>query len=295
MASTAFDKAMSAAIKRLLYPLVKLLLRQKMPFGAFDDLAKQVYVDVADKEFSLPGRKQSVSRISVVTGLSRKEVKRVRELELASDASVIARYNRAARVVAGWRRDPDFHDSHQQPANLPLESDSGASFASLVKQFSGDMPARAVRDELVNAGTCELIEGNTIRLLSPAYVPTTSDIEKLGILGTDVADLLATIGYNITRNNQPPRFQRKVCYDNLPSDAAAAFQEFANQRAQSLLEEFDQWLAARDRDTGSPVSVNDAGGDGDDRLRAGFGIYYFEAEHQEADAADAATDGRKTS
>src|SRR5699024_175288 len=104
VASDAFDKAMSAAIKRLLYPLVKLLLRRKMPFGAFSDLAKQVYVDVADKEFSLEGRKQTVSRISVLTGLSRKEVKRVRELELAEDATVIARYNRAARVVAGWRR-----------------------------------------------------------------------------------------------------------------------------------------------------------------------------------------------
>ena len=82
--------AISAAIKRLLYPLVRVLLRQGMPYGAFSDLAKRVYVDVAMQEFGIPGRKQSISRVSIMTGLTRKEVRRIQGLETTDDAAAIA-------------------------------------------------------------------------------------------------------------------------------------------------------------------------------------------------------------
>jgi hypothetical protein len=260
--------AISAAINRLLYPLVRILLRQGMPFGAFSDLAKRVYVDVAQQEFGIPGRKQSISRVSIITGLTRKEVRRVQGLSAADDAAAIAQYNRAARVISGWRRDPQFIDAQGNPSELPLEGE-GVTFAGLVKRFSGDVPARAIRDELVRVGAAEITATGAIRLQARAYVPSDSETEKVGILGTDVADLLTTITHNIARDVPEPYFQRKVVYDNLPVEAMTELKPLVNQKAQELLEEFDRWLAARDRDANSDVK-------GHGRQRAGIGIYYFE-------------------
>ncbi|HEY6072929.1 MAG TPA: DUF6502 family protein, partial [Anaerolineales bacterium] len=73
-------QALSAAITSLLRPLVRILLRNGIPYGAFADLSKRVYVEIATQEFAIAGRKQSKSRVSILTGLSRKEVLRVKRL-----------------------------------------------------------------------------------------------------------------------------------------------------------------------------------------------------------------------
>ena len=108
--STKHLKALSTAAIRLLRPLVRILIRNGVSYGTFADLAKWLYVDVATKEFGIKGRKQSTSRVSVITGLSRKEVMRVRQLERPDDRATTEGYNRAARVIAGWRRESDFLD-----------------------------------------------------------------------------------------------------------------------------------------------------------------------------------------
>jgi len=267
--------AISAAVNRLLYPLVRVLLRQSMPYGAFSDLAKRVYVDVAGQEFGIPGRKQTISRVSIMTGLTRKEVRRIQSLPTADDADAIAHYNRAARVISGWRRDPRFTDAAGEPIDLPPEGEAG-SFADLVKRFSGDVPVRAIRDELLRVGAAEITDTGYLRLRVRAYVPSGSEIEKVSILGIDVADLLTTITHNITTGDADPSFQRKVAYDNLPTEAVGEFKVIVNRKAQELLEEFDRWLAARDRDVNPQL-------EGSGRQRAGLGIYYFETDMGQED------------
>ena len=113
--------AIYAAILRVLRPLIRLLLRHGVPFGTFSDLAKRVYVEVALEEFGIPGRKQTHSRVSILTGLSRKEVLRVTRLDRPDDAETSDRYNRAARVIGGWVRDDRYGDGSGNPAKLPLE------------------------------------------------------------------------------------------------------------------------------------------------------------------------------
>jgi hypothetical protein len=146
-------QALSAAIRKLLRPLVRILLRNHISFGAFSDLAKRVYVEVAIEEFGLPNRKQSVSRVSILTGLSRKEVGRVRQLPIPNDAEAVGRYNRAARVVTGWVRDEFFSDGQANPAVLAVEG-TGSTFAELVRRFSGDAgpggPDELLRNGLVS-------------------------------------------------------------------------------------------------------------------------------------------------
>jgi hypothetical protein len=182
-------KPLSAAVLRLLRPLVRILLRNGVSYSTFSDFVKWVYVDVAGKEFGIEGRKQSASRVSVITGLSRKEVMRVRKLPKPDDSASAERYNRAARVIAAWRRDRNFLDAEGKPAPLPMTG-PGVSFSELVKRFSGDVPVRATLDELIRVGAVERLEDGSVSLLTRTYIPESSDADKLHILGTDVAHLI---------------------------------------------------------------------------------------------------------
>jgi hypothetical protein len=269
-------KPLSAAVLRLFRPLVRILLINGVSYRTFADFAKWVYVDVATKEFGIKGRKQSTSRVSVITGLSRKEVKRVRELPRPDDSASVERYNRAARVIAAWRRESDFLDAEGNPTPLPLEG-PGATFSELVKRFSGDMPSRAVLDELIRVGAVGRLEDDRVCLLVRAYVPESSEADKLHILGTDVGHLISTIDHNLRADPSGLLFQRKVSYDNLPDEVLPEFLELSSIRAQALLEKFDKWLAQRDRDV--TLSVKGTG-----RNRAGLGIYYFEEPYTEEES-----------
>jgi anti-anti-sigma regulatory factor len=236
-------------------------------FQAFSDLAKRAYVESAREDFAIPGRKPTVSRIAVLTGLTRKEIQRLADAEAVSDTLAVERYNRAARVVAGWVRDKDFRNENGKPRALPQEG-SDLSFAELVRRYSGDIPPRAILDELLQVGTVERDDSGCIRLLAHAYIPRRSESDKLAILGTDVSELIDTIDHNLGEAGAR-RFQRKVMYDNLPIEAVEKFHELSAARAQALMEYLDSWLSQHDRDA-NPAS------EGEGRMRAGIGIYYFE-------------------
>lgn len=258
---------------------MRILLRNGVPFAALADMAKQAYVDVAFKEFGIPNRKQTVSRVAVLTGLTRKEVQRLQHSAEQGDHAARAAYNRAARVIAGWVRDPEFADALGEPAVLPLEGD-GASFAELVRRYSGDVPARAILDELLRVGAvaCEA-DDQEVQLLTRSYVPAGDASAKLHILGTDVAELIATIDHNLQSSGPDLRFQRKVSYDNLPVEVIPKLKQLSSERGQALIEDLDAWMAAHDRDATPSVS-------GTGRKHVSVGIYYFEEDVSEEDRND---------
>lgn len=264
-----------AAILKLLRPLVRLALKRGISYKTFVSLAKWVFYDVAKKDFVIKGRKQTHSRISVVTGFSRKEVKRLSEMEPPTTRDQGEQYNRAARVIAGWRRDSDYVDNAGRPVIIPVTG-SGATFETLVKRFSGDMPHRAVLDELTRLGALKLERDNRVRLVQDAFTPTADEAIKFHILGTDVGLLIATIGHNIDPETRKPFFQRKVQYDNLPEEILADFRRMSGQEAQKFLDNMDRYLAINDRDLNPEIK-------GTGRYIAGIGIYYFQKPYDEKD------------
>lgn len=256
-----------AAILKLLRPLVRILLRNNIPYGAFSELVKKTYVDIAEQEFMVGDKKQTKSRIATITGLTRREVVRLMETQFYNNVNLIERYNRAARVVAGWVRDFRFTDKNGEPAELDYDGE-GDTFSRLVFSYSGDVPPRAVLDELINVGVIER-QGKKVRLLSRAYVPAASNDEKLAILGTDVSNLIDTIDHNIYNTQEKPFFQRKVYYDNLPQEVIPKLQALVRDHGQKLIEVLDHWMANYDRDR-NPQST------GTGRVAAGVGVFYFQ-------------------
>ncbi|MBI3596986.1 MAG: hypothetical protein HY203_07540 [Nitrospirae bacterium] len=268
-------KAIYAATLNILRPLIKILLRNHVPFGAFADLAKRVYVDVALEEFGIPGRKPSISRVSILTGLTRKEVGRIKKPPVLENAETLERYNRGARVISGWVRDRAFWNKEGQPLDLLIEGKDG-SFNELVKRYGGDVPSRAVLDELLRAGAVERLADGRVRLITHVFIPYTKEADKIRILGTDVRDLICTIDHNLHSNPSDSFLQRKVSYDNLPTEALPELRGQATQKSQSLLEELDRLMARHDRDLNPSAR-------GTGRKRATIGIFYFEEDSQPHD------------
>ena len=275
-------QAINKALESLLRPLFRLLLRNGISYVAFEELTRRTFVDVSIRDFGIPGRKPSVSRASVLSGLSRKEILRLLSEPPAEPSAEGDSHNRAARVLTGWVRDAEFLGADGAPR--PLDPEGDASFAALVKRYSGDMPARAVLDELMRVGAVQRQPDGRLRIVERAYVPRASTVEKLRILGADVADLIETIDHNVQHGATDPRFQRKVLYPSIPADALPAFRKLSAAQSQALLEKLDRWLAAHDTDTdglpAGPPSADPANNPPADstqpRARVGLGIYYFE-------------------
>lgn len=263
--SGSLHSALAAAILNLLRPLVRILLRNGIPYGAFAELAKKVYTDVAAEDFAEPGKKTTISRISALTGLTRKEAKRLHELQSPQESSSNERYNRAVRVISGWVNDPTYQDASGQPALLP-GGDGPGSFGALVRQYSGDVPTHAMLSVLEAAGSIAQREGG-VQLVRHAYVPGSDPVDKIHILGNDAFELMTTIDHNLTAPVNALRFQRKVSNHAVRADALPAFRLLSSQKAQALLEELDDWLTRHEAEPTADASA---------QQYVSLGIYYFE-------------------
>jgi hypothetical protein len=270
------DRAFTSALYRVFRALARTALRRGLPYDAVAEVAQRAFVDVAQGEFTIPGRKQSASRVSVLTGIHRKEVRRVLASPPEEERDASQWVTCAAAVVAGWRRDARFSDRKGLPVALPFEGDS-PSFAELVRRYGiGDAPARAVLDELERVGAVERTKDRRIKLIATAYVPEVASPTALAILGTDVADLIATIDHNLSSETGKGYFQRKVAYDNLPEEALVAIRARVEKEALGVLEKLDRTISRQDRDSNPKVT-------GTGRKRAMVGIYYYEGDVTEDD------------
>ncbi len=271
--SNSVIRVLTGAAARLMRPLARVFLRYGLTYAAFADVAKRVYVDVARREFTIPGRKQSMSRISALTGLSRKEVARVwQSLDEEPDEGR-EHYNRAAQVMSGWRRDDDFIDSRGRPAALSVDGPE-PSFATLVRRYGSDVPARAIYDELERVGAIKVLKDGRVRLEARALILSDREVDTLEGLGVDVADLVSSVDHNLQSDPAERVFQRKVAYDNLPAEARRRLREVAWRHGQTLLERLDREMAKYDRDVAPKAK-------GGGRHRAVLGVYYFDEDLDE--------------
>jgi hypothetical protein len=261
--------ALQQTIKKLLRPIVRMMLRNGVAYPDLAEWLRRLYVDVAEKEFAVDGRKQTVARIAVLTGLNRKEVKRLREEPLVQ-VRYKAKHNRAQRVISGWMNDADFVDKQGRANHLDI-NDKEKGFPELVKRYSGDIPPRAILDELLRVGVVKKLKGDLLQLKKRGYVPHKSNKEMLEIMAESGADLLETMDHNLKMPTEESRLQLQVAYDNLPLESVEIFRTMNRERAHEFIQGLDQFLAKEDRDANSTS-------EGQGRYRAGMGVYYFEQE-----------------
>ena len=270
----SINHALSLAALRILRPLVRLLIRHGMAYGTFAELSRKAFVDEGFAEILESGKRPTVSSVSALTGLTRKETKRLRETSDVDDELSAQRYSRAIRVVSGWLANPRFHTASGDPAVLPFEGND-SSFSALVREYSGDIPPAAMLSVLETSGTLKMDEQG-VELLARAYVPNDTSIDKINILGTDVAELTSVIGHNIEAGLEDRWFQRKVSNIAVREDALPVFRELSNRKSQELLEEYHAWLSVNEVHEEQPGQ--------DKPWYVAVGIYYFEHEISEGES-----------
>jgi hypothetical protein len=251
---------------KLMRPVIRISLRYGFAYNSFSELVKRMYVEVASEELAREGRKQTIARISILTGINKKITKRIMELPAIETTGVDDSFNRSVRVISGWLRDKDFRDKKGDPESLPFDGEA-ISFTELVKRYSGDMSAKPLAEELLRINAVEFDRHGDLRLTSRGYVPGGGEVDKLKLLGSDVSDLIQTIDHNIQNTGNARRFQRKVAYINFPTEHLPKFRELNAELSQNMLEQLNKWLAGHESEK-TDESV----------CRIGVGIYQFE-EH----------------
>jgi len=260
------------ALVSMLRPLIRICLRHEVTNAEFSELVRLTYVEVAYEQYNIPEVEMSLSRAAVLTGLSRKEVGRLRELLKHSDALIKQSPNRAQRVVHGWMNDKEFTDDNGLPLTLLIKQKKRGkeygSFVSLVKRYSGDVTYGAILDELNRTGVTEQPDENTVALVNYAYVPHQDDLENVRVVTTSVADHFETGLHNLDAEAQNKRYQRQVLYSHIDASFVAQLQATISAKAQKLLESLNTDLS--DAKEKSKTMGNE------NLKRVGFGMYYFE-------------------
>jgi len=263
-------QALLAAFRVLMGPLVRILLRQGISYAEFSEVAKAVYVEVALKDFKVSGRKATRTRIAVMTGLTRKEVKRVIDEAVKERFELKTSFNRLGRVLVGWHTDADFTGPYGMPLELQYETGNPnePTFSVLVKRHSGDMSPRSILDELVRVGAIRETDVGWFRVMRREYIPEAQGTHTFERTGVVVRNFVNTLEFNMTKLAPGKgRFERHVTADDgIRREDLPKFDHYLRERCQVLLEEIDNWLAGLPKP--DPKK-------GDDVIHTGIGIYHY--------------------
>lgn len=262
--------ALLSACKHFMLPVARFLIQNGVTFKEFSTMAKLAFVEVASDEYGIRGRQTNVSRTAVLTGLTRKEVKRVRdEIRDPSSSVDAATLNRPAQVLSTWNEDARFLDMNGSPRVLSMEGPD--QFRDLLRVVGGDVPPGAMLTELIRAGcVAEVLEGE-YKCVSRVFNPSEIDAFQAMRFGVCLHDLAATYQFNMSSGDDGPRqrrFERQVWNDHIPRGRVPRFEKLVHDSGFEMLKSFDKWLA---ENQSSSESV-------DPRLkRCGVGIYFFES------------------
>ena len=260
-------EALIAALRQVLRPLMRLLIANGITLPTLTGLLKEAYVDVAKTDFPVKGKRQTDSRINLLTGVHRKDIKRLRQ-ERHVEKAIPQAVGLGAQIVSRWASDPSTIDSEGRPIPLPRQgkSPSDPSFNGLVEGISTDVRPRAVLDEWLRLGVAVLDEDDRVVLNRQAFVPEKGFDEKAFYFGRNLHDHLAATAYNLAGDGNP-MLERSVHYGGLRQSSVRDLAEQAEKVGMDALLTLNK--LARDR-----VEA-DKGLEGADQ-RFNFGLYFFD-------------------
>jgi len=256
-----------SATRLVLKPLVRLLLKNQVTYPALTHLLKQLFVEVADQEFALAGKRQTESRLSLLTGIHRKEVKRLRQaIADAEDDPTPRAVSLGGMLVATWLTEPGYQKAGS-PLPIPRQSSQpgDVSFETLVETVGRqDIRPRAVLDEWLRLGMAILDDQDRVCLQQEAFVPRHGEEEKLFYWQRNLADHIQTASHNLD-SQAAPLLERGVYYTRLSDEAIAQLHRTYQDEGMKLLKHLNQ--RALELKQTHP---------GEQRMNAGL---YFATEH----------------
>lgn len=261
-----------SALRVAVRPLFRILLRSGVTWQEISEACKMTLVEVATAHFGLHGRPTNMSRVAIMTGIGRREVKRLRELLDAAPAVETDSMGGAARLLSGWHLDPEFIDSSGAPLDLAFEAETGPSFATLCKRYAGDLAAVTLRRELARVRALKELPDGRLRVLMRYYQPLQMDPDAIVRGGSMLGDLGVTVCHNLGKSEAEPfRFAGRATNIRVRANAVRKFREYLDHEGQAFLERADEWLSRYE----APESTQRRSAR---TVRLGVGVYHVEGE-----------------
>ncbi len=261
--------ALIAALRCLLRPLIKLLLVNGITYPFLSNLLKSIYVEVATEEFILNGKPQTDSRISLLSGVHRKDVKRLGE-ESRQEHAAPPTISLGAKLTALWTSNELYLDENGRHIPLPRQASEGGakSFEGLVSSVSKDIRSRVILDEWLRIGVAHIDEQDRVCLNTDAFIPENGYDEKAYYFGQNLHDHIAAGAHNLL-GQKPPFLDRSVYYDKLSPESVAELAELSKKLGM-------QALVAVNKRAEVLQEIDAVKPDADQRIN--FGVYYFGAK-----------------
>ena len=257
-------------------PIVRILLRYGIGYREFVEVAKTAYVDVASTDFGLRGRPTNISRVAVMTGLTRKEVKRLRDKIESGDSRISVKTTPLADVLHHWHAQEEFTDSSGRPVVLPF-SGAERSFSSLVKKFGGDIPAGAMRTELARVGAIVESANGELEVVDRVVVPKSDHDGLIAVLVHGAYALLSNIENNSDPKNANDQMANRFAYTQaVTSDRTSQIRRIAKDRIAEFAQSIDDIFIAYE-------ALHEQSGRTDEKAPVAVGVFYFEERDENAD------------
>jgi hypothetical protein len=235
--------------RTVLRPLVRILFRAGVRFDEFLDLLRGIYVEITIRDAMEAGKKISTGRISILSGVARRDVERLVTsddwLQVPKPTDVAA----LAAVLHRWHTDATFLGPYGVPLELPLTGQAGRNFTDLVSGSPMRIDPHSAYEQLLAAGMIVKSGDTHVKVLSRTFVsPEPMSPEMLEHFGTAMRNLASTLNHNMTPAQKVKRLERSVFPDDgLPNELLDEYDAFVRERAQQLISDVDDWLAAARR------------------------------------------------
>ncbi len=257
----------------VLRPIAKILLRYGIGFREFAEVAKSAFVDVASTEYGIRGRPTNMSRIAVMTGLTRKEVRRLREQHERGYHSLVVKTTPLATILHRWHSEEDFLDEHGRPATLSFAG-PGKSFSELVRRFGGDIPPGAMRTELKRIRAIEENPDGHLRVIKREVYPRIEHEYLTMALMHSAYALLSSIAHNTDPQRGEVNWAQLTAYTpDIRQADLAKIKRISQDRLSEIANSFDDLFMSYERLGESEPSRSEKG-------VVAVGFYYFEERDQ---------------
>ena len=271
MKQAGYNKTQAALVKAvsmLSRPLIRLLIEKGITFPQFRELMKTIYVEVATEDFSLDDKKPSDSRVFVLTGVHRKDIKRIRQQGEQEAPTITSSASLSGEIIARWNSMADFLDDKDKPRPL-LKSgkDNSAGFEQLVSSVNKDVRSRVILEEWLRLNIVRM-KGDYVVLNKSAFVTNKEFKEMAYYLGHHVHDHLASCVNNILAEDNP-MLERSVYYASLTEASVNKLNIIANKKGDELLQHLNkQAVKLYDADKNKADAIH--------RMR--LGVYWYQAQ-----------------
>jgi len=259
-----------AAFRFLLVPLVRILLRNGISFNEISEVVKGAYARVAATDFAVPGRPMSYSRLSITTGIARRDFDRVLGEEDRLRRALESNASGIANVLQGWHNDPEYMGPYGFPRDLAFtrEAGGGPSFEDLVARYASDIHPQLMLEELMRVAAATIAEeSGMIHVLKRTFIPEQMAPELIEVFARGVRRYVETIDHNIGEQDaNKRRFERWVFPDyGIREEDWVPFSDMVRDRLQEVIEDLEtQFVLFRRPRTGVDRS-----------LSVGVGLYLY--------------------